>query len=290
MLILLDIYFVTFILCSFGISAKSIKNKPIVNEVLSDAVYMKTLQKEIQRLEQELAEERLKKNCDSNSNLLQLKITERENCILTCSKSSQDLQKARRRTWCPSMSRIPLGDVKMPPPPFNVPVIDTDTDDDLVFCDAKAIFNSNDENHLLADFRVIRGTSNVSSQRGSSLTNNKNLCMTPRSLSRMISTPKQIKHRRSFSPVNSKSEIAMLQNELLELQDFDKLESHIGPAMPVTLNEETRMLRGQLNIALELIEKYKEKSETMAIQALDSTPRKSKLFILNRSADDILIK
>lgn len=252
---------------------------------------MKKLQKEIQRLEHELAEERLKNNSDANSNLLQLKITERESQFLTSSKSSKDLQKARRRTWCPSMSQSPLSDAnKLPPLLSNVPIMDNDVDDDLIFCDARTVFNTNDENHLSANFRVIRSMSCISSQRGSSLTSNNNNCMTPRSLSRMISTPMQKKHRRSFSPVNSKSEIDMLERELLELQDFDNLETHIGPAAPVTVNEETRNLRGQLNIALEMIEKLVGKNETMAIQALDSTPRKPKLLNLNRLIDDILIK
>lgn len=263
-----------------------------MNEVLSDAVYMKKLQKEIQRLENELAEERLKNNSDSNSNLLQLKITEREAQFLTSSKSSKDLQKVRRQTWCPPSSRSLLSDVKkMPARKFNAPILNTDVDDDLIFCDAKFVFDTNDENHLSANGRVIRSTSSVSSQRGSSLTsNNNNLLMTPRSLSRTISTPMQMKHRRSFSPINSKSQIAAMERELLELQDFDKLETYIGPAMPVTLNEETNILRSQLAVALELIEKYKGKNETMLIQALDSTPRKPKLSNLNDSTDDILIK
>lgn len=255
---------------------------------------MKKLQKEIQRLELELAEERLKNNNDSNSDLLQLKITERESQFLTSSKSSKELRKPRRRTWCPSMSRRPLSDVmKMPPPSPNVPIIVTDVEDDQIFCDAKHIFGINDENHLLANSRV-RSMSCVSSQRGSSITSNNDHCMTPRSLSlsRMISTPMQLKHRRSFSPVNGKSEKAVLERELLELQDFDKLETHIGPATPMPLNEETQkmqMLRGQLDIALQLIKKLTKNNETLKIQSLDSTPRKPQPLNLQKSADDILM-
>lgn len=40
--------------------AKSIKNKPRVNEIVSGAAMMKRLEKEIARLEEELAEEKSK--------------------------------------------------------------------------------------------------------------------------------------------------------------------------------------------------------------------------------------
>lgn len=250
---------------------------------------MKKLQKEIHRLEQELAQERLKNN-QSNSDLLQLKINERESQFLTSSKSSKENQKGRRRTWCPSMSRSPLRDLKSMTQPLCNVRLDNDVDDDLIFCDAKAIFN--DENHLSENVRLMQGISSVSNQRGSTLTVNKNhnSCMTPRSLSRMISTPRQLKIRRSFNTLNYESEKNLIEGELAELEDFDYLETHIGPAMPVTPNDEIRLLRGQLFIALDLVEKYKQNNQTMAIQALDSTPRKPILLNLNRSADDIMIK
>lgn len=109
--------------------ASTIKNKPIVNEVLSDSVMMKRLQKEISRLQQQLKNEQ-SKNSDIKIFQIQKQITERENQFLHSNNVNylQSEDKNRRRTWCAPLtdnvkSNIPPVTKKhsdnflMPPPP-----------------------------------------------------------------------------------------------------------------------------------------------------------------------------
>lgn len=85
---------------SFAMRAKTIKNKPKVNEVLSDSVMMKRLEREIKRLQEQLKSEQ---NKNSNIKTLQLQneITMRANQIIN-SQNYIKFDKSRRRTWCPS--------------------------------------------------------------------------------------------------------------------------------------------------------------------------------------------
>lgn len=111
-------------LFSFGNSAKSIKNKPVVNEVISDAVFMKRLKKEINRLQAELKEEKLRSNDQVTWLRLQQKILERESQFLK-SKKCEKGDKIRRRTWCPTVPYSPYtktNDDEIMPPPSNIPL------------------------------------------------------------------------------------------------------------------------------------------------------------------------
>ncbi|XP_062541195.1 LOW QUALITY PROTEIN: uncharacterized protein LOC134209220 [Armigeres subalbatus] len=111
---------------SFAMRAKTIKNKPKVNEVLSDSVMMKRLEREIKRLQEQLKSEQ---NKNSNIKTLQLQneITMRANQIIN-SQNYIKFDKSRRRTWCPSATSSiskPIVYVEpsqadshlMPPPP-----------------------------------------------------------------------------------------------------------------------------------------------------------------------------
>ncbi|XP_053686643.1 uncharacterized protein LOC128736187 [Sabethes cyaneus] len=109
---------------SFAMRAKTIKNKPIVNEVISEAAMMKRLQREIKRLQDELKSEQ-SKNSKIKTLELQNAITMRANQIIN-SQTHIQFDKARRRTWCPSSSGIPKpvgyaerdNRLMPPPPPF----------------------------------------------------------------------------------------------------------------------------------------------------------------------------
>lgn len=90
---------------SFALRAKSVKNKPQVNEIVSDATMMKRLEKEIKILKTRLEEEQRK-----NQNQSQLKVRQLEQRIkmedlkiISCSSlHSMRNREKRRRTWCPS--------------------------------------------------------------------------------------------------------------------------------------------------------------------------------------------
>lgn len=92
----------TYSTLSFGTRAKKIKNKPIVNEVVSDAVMLKRLERENIKLKKALesietdAAEKLK---------LVAKIASNREKVLTSTKSNRKTKtddECRRRTWCPS--------------------------------------------------------------------------------------------------------------------------------------------------------------------------------------------
>ncbi|KAL9700764.1 hypothetical protein quinque_004205 [Culex quinquefasciatus] len=83
----------------FANRAKNIKNKPKVNEVLSEAAMMKRLEKEIKRLQEELRSEQ-SKNSKIKTLELQNAITMRANQIIN-SQTHLQFDKSRRRTWCP---------------------------------------------------------------------------------------------------------------------------------------------------------------------------------------------
>ncbi|EDS36967.1 kinesin-II 95 kDa subunit [Culex quinquefasciatus] len=112
----------------FANRAKNIKNKPKVNEVLSEAAMMKRLEKEIKRLQEELRSEQ-SKNSKIKTLELQNAITMRANQIIN-SQTHLQFDKSRRRTWCPSTaSCIPKPivyeqDTRLmpPPPPFTKPI------------------------------------------------------------------------------------------------------------------------------------------------------------------------
>lgn len=133
---------------SFAMRAKTIKNKPKVNEVLSETAMMKRLEREIKRLQEELKSEQ-NKNSKIKTLEIQNAITMRANQIIN-SQTYIKFDKSRRRTWCPSgTSGIPkpiafievTQDTRLmpPPPPFlakpTTPYLDnqssssTDTDD-----------------------------------------------------------------------------------------------------------------------------------------------------------------
>ena len=93
---------------SFAMRAKRVKNKPKVNENITDATLLKRLRKDIENLEQELKKERTK-NSQLKTTELERAILERSNQILHAhSVSTKDnMDKLRRRTWCPDSTSIP---------------------------------------------------------------------------------------------------------------------------------------------------------------------------------------
>lgn len=77
-------------------SAKTIKNKPIVNEIYSEAVLMKRLEKEITRLQQEISDMKL---TNVNFKDVQLQLFQRQAQILRSKPTNTKADLHRRRTW-----------------------------------------------------------------------------------------------------------------------------------------------------------------------------------------------
>uniref|UniRef100_A0A4Y0B5U8 Kinesin motor domain-containing protein n=2 Tax=Anopheles funestus TaxID=62324 RepID=A0A4Y0B5U8_ANOFN len=97
----------TYYTLSFAMRAKNIRNKPKVNEILTDAAMMKRLEREIKRLQNELRSEQ-NKNSKIKTLELQNAITLRTNQFINSNQAQQALtDNARRRTWCPSTTEIP---------------------------------------------------------------------------------------------------------------------------------------------------------------------------------------
>uniref|UniRef100_A0A182QAB4 Kinesin motor domain-containing protein n=1 Tax=Anopheles farauti TaxID=69004 RepID=A0A182QAB4_9DIPT len=95
----------TYYTLSFAMRAKNIRNKPKVNEILTDAAMMKRLEREIKRLQSELRSEQ-NKNSKIKTMELQNAITLRTNQFIN-SNQTQHVAMDRRRTWCPSSTEIP---------------------------------------------------------------------------------------------------------------------------------------------------------------------------------------
>ncbi|XP_058066335.1 uncharacterized protein LOC131215956 [Anopheles bellator] len=92
----------TYYTLSFAMRAKSIKNKPKVNEILTDAAMMKRLEREIKRLQSELRSEQ-HKNSKIKTMELQNAIILRTNQFINSQQpQSMMTDSSRRRTWCPS--------------------------------------------------------------------------------------------------------------------------------------------------------------------------------------------
>lgn len=79
-------------------SAKKVQNKPQVNEICSETVFMKRLMREITRLNKELASAKLQ---TSEHVKLQECLQERQSHILRAKPAQNPL---RRRTWAPSLT------------------------------------------------------------------------------------------------------------------------------------------------------------------------------------------
>ncbi|XP_052859852.1 centromere-associated protein E-like [Anopheles cruzii] len=92
----------TYYTLSFAMRAKSIKNKPKVNEILTDAAMMKRLEREIKRLQSELRSEQ-HKNSKIKTLELQNAIILRTNQFINSQQPQSMLtDSSRRRTWCPT--------------------------------------------------------------------------------------------------------------------------------------------------------------------------------------------
>lgn len=92
-----------FYLFSFAMRAKSIKNKPQVNETVSDATMMKRLEREVKMLRTRLEEEQRKNESQIKVRQLEQRIRNEDLKIISCNSlhSGRNREK-RRRTWCPS--------------------------------------------------------------------------------------------------------------------------------------------------------------------------------------------
>ncbi|XP_061388628.1 centromere-associated protein E [Musca vetustissima] len=86
---------------SFAMRAKSIKNKPQVNETVSDATMMKRLEREVKLLRIRLAEEQKKNESQIKVRQLEQRIRNEDLKIISCNSLHRNREK-RRRTWCPS--------------------------------------------------------------------------------------------------------------------------------------------------------------------------------------------
>ncbi|ETN62335.1 hypothetical protein AND_005972 [Anopheles darlingi] len=97
----------TYYTLSFAMRAKAIKNRPKVNEILTEAAMMKRLEREIKRLQSELRSEQHKNSKIKTLELMNA-ITLRTSQFINSNHSqSMQIDNARRRTWCPTSSDIP---------------------------------------------------------------------------------------------------------------------------------------------------------------------------------------
>ncbi|XP_055622670.1 centromere-associated protein E isoform X2 [Toxorhynchites rutilus septentrionalis] len=242
---------------SFAMRAKTIKNKPKVNEVLSEAAMMKRLEQEIKRLQEELKSEQ-SKNSRIKTVELQNAIETRANQIIN-SQAHFQFDKSRRRTWCPSNSAIPkptaytsIDAYSMPPPPPFLNSVSSLTPSSASGDDTSPTIRPELANHCYPDIlaRKVRSTT----------PNRQYLAInpfdagdefipgeladfgegSPQRLARDIHTPLALKNKRRSrrsstgdSPANFidyENRCRELEQELRELQEFTNLEKNLDLA------------------------------------------------------------
>jgi hypothetical protein len=209
---------------SFALRAKSVRNRPKVNEVVSDRTMTKRLEKEIERLRDQLKVEK-DKNSEIAVHQLMSQISERETQFIqshTIIIKAED--KSRRRTWCPSSNTLPPiyesrnndepADLMPPPPPFVRPKSDyinsRSTSPPMDFGEA---FGSSDE-----FLRLEQETWTPRTPRA-----------TPVQLLRVNHTPECFRSRKQSVDTPTGESLShkykQVTNDLKELEEFTKLEA-----------------------------------------------------------------
>ncbi|XP_050089768.1 centromere-associated protein E [Anopheles aquasalis] len=97
----------TYYTLSFAMRAKTVKNRPKVNEILTDAAMMKRLEREIKRLQSQLRSEQHKNSKIKTLELMNAITLRTSQFINSNQAQSMQVDSARRRTWCPTSSDIP---------------------------------------------------------------------------------------------------------------------------------------------------------------------------------------
>uniref|UniRef100_A0A182YFI4 Uncharacterized protein n=1 Tax=Anopheles stephensi TaxID=30069 RepID=A0A182YFI4_ANOST len=282
----------TYYTLSFAMRAKTIRNKPKVNEILTDAAMTKRLEREIKRLKNMLLSEQ-NKNSKIKTMELQNAITLRTNQFINSNQAQLALtDNARRRTWCPSTSEIPRlaatthrptpdvmgeGRTLMGPPSSVLPggqylvtingatpqiaIRTMSADEELVPNDNRTTVDGgafsatlalmgNDEPHI--DYRGLLDNRDLLARRVRSTSPNGLLnpfaegdefvpgelisfgkaSLSPLStVERELHTPKSLRRKRRSSTgdsppqFNYEERCRQLEQELLELQEFTKLEN-----------------------------------------------------------------
>lgn len=198
----------------FANRAKKIKNKPIVNEVLSDAVMIKRMHKQIAGLEKQLTSEREK--CRKIETSLFLR---KDQIIGGRGKSALN----RRRTWAPTVAQGENGDER-PQTPSAEPLRCSVFGHQIEYTEEQ--FNS----ILHSSFSSIcplPSMHNMITPMGRALASRvgRSLMKTPKSF---LKRPSLNTTMAAASPVNTYDKdkrIESLEIELEELQQFQKLES-----------------------------------------------------------------
>lgn len=283
---------------NFGVSAKRIKNKPVVNEETSDAVLMKRMNKEIRRLQAQLQEMQLKKN-DDELLPFEAQINERKSQFLH-STINVTVDKNRRQTWAPSVSRSPLpvsplvknNKIVMPPPTLipqlrarsaEIPPFTSIDDEEFVSATEdileSSLLDQESPPILLSSANVLMKPScvlkTINYERGS---NSKHI-FSPSTLMQSICTPKAWKLNVNLvdSPTAA-DHIAHLEAELSDLADFTKLERAVkigcnieeGPSSSIDFNLRHQCEK-QLQDMADMLELYKKENiQLKHLKSLDT--------------------
>ncbi|KAG5674440.1 hypothetical protein PVAND_004411 [Polypedilum vanderplanki] len=217
---------------NFANNAKTIKNKPKVNNIISERTMIAKLQNEILKLHHQLQEEKTKNSKLENINKIKNSIDERERQIIHGfnSNSNKINEMNRRRTWCPSTKEGCKENIfitstppsQLPPPP--VILRNTEDGPQITFS-----FQSENLDELFRPADEVNFDEPIPNSQ-----------MTDEELARRIRTPKVFKKSvqlpdspeiKLTSDMIKEEEIIKLkqmneylQNELQELQDFKRLE------------------------------------------------------------------
>lgn len=237
----------------FAQNAKKIKNKPEVNQIMTDSAIMRKMEREIRNLQLELERLRKSVNSEEQEKLLMDKIEQKEHHMIrsTSSTIARATDMARRRTWCASgstdqsHSHVPIQRTREEYG-TNLPVLPT-------FFSIPLDRRLEDQN---VEDELFQSASNVNLDQSLSPSGR-----TTASLSAMIKTPREMRdfiQKDKGSPnVNSyesteelRCRIKFLEDELQEMNDFRKVEQSIS-ADPKMLKQKLKCATDK-NASLEL--------------------------------------
>lgn len=212
--------------------AKKIKNKPIVNEVLSEAVISKRMKKQIENLEEQLANERKKLKETER------KILDRKKQIIQHNNGEKP-EKNRRRTWAPTLDSQQVETAKAKKSlnrnlDLNTIAGDTDNEHtDFQEFGHQVLYSDEQFNNIMdcsfgacsitapkAENRfLVRITDRLNPPKYTSL------LKTPRSLKNVTSRiSRPIDSPTIPKPIDKDQRIQDLEDELMELQQFQQME------------------------------------------------------------------
>nr|CRK86360.1 CLUMA_CG000131, isoform A [Clunio marinus] len=264
----------TYFTLIFAQNAQAVKNRPKVNEILTEQAYIKRMEREIQVLKKQLVDEKSRvDNClalnkiQEAINLLEKQFLHSHNVT-----NMKAVDVNRRRTWCPSATVNDYGALLSTAPPSNN--FESRVPPFLLDHSSNKKSPSAENNDGSSSDEIFKPANEI----------DLDLSLTPRAYSEedlcnMISTPKAFKHlpqqptpiiSKTITTEDYKAQIRYLEENIVELEDFKKIEIITLKQACNTLENEVKESKDQISSLLlknEGLEKQIREKENSELEA-----------------------